>query len=223
MYFREILKNNIYGVDLNEESVEITKLSLWLKSAVRGKKLETLDNNIKCGNSLIDDPAVAGDKAFNWNTEFADIMASGGFDVIVGNPPYTYRNSISEKERKYFKDRFLSNEGNFDLYKFFIEKLAHVCKRNGYSSFIVPNTFLSALTYKKLRDVIINEFEVIEFFDLGLGIFENVIVESVIFTFKKNNSSIQNSIIKINRNRKQDFLNIEKIFTLDLLKYYKKD
>lgn len=88
MYFRGILKNNIYGVDLNEESVEITKLSLWLKSAVRGKKLETLDDNIKCGNSLIDDPAVAGDKAFNWKTEFVDIMASGGFDVIVGNPPY---------------------------------------------------------------------------------------------------------------------------------------
>lgn len=223
MYFREILKNNIYGVDLNEESVEITKLSLWLKSAVRGKKLETLDNNIKCGNSLIDDPAVAGDKAFNWNTEFADIMESGGFDVIVGNPPYTYRNSISDIEKTYFKDKFLSNEWNFDLYKFFIEELVHVCKKNGYSSFIVPNTFLSALTYKKLREVIINEFEIIEFFDLGLGIFENVVVESVIFTFKKNQSSQQNSIIKINRDRKQDFFYVEKIFTLDLLKYYKKD
>lgn len=150
-------------------------------------------------------------------------MASGGFDVVVGNPPYTYRNSISEIEKIYFKDKFLSNEGNFDLYKFFIEKLVHVCKKNGYSSFIVPNTFLSALTYKKLREVIINEFQIIEFFDLGLGIFENVVVESVIFTFKKNQSFKQDSIIKINRDRKQDFFNIGKIFTLDLLKYYKKD
>jgi type I restriction-modification system DNA methylase subunit len=87
-YVRQILQNNIYGVDLNQESVEITKLSLWLKSATRGEKLTSLDCNIKCGNSLIDDPSIAGDKAFDWNTEFSNIMASGGFDVIVGNPPY---------------------------------------------------------------------------------------------------------------------------------------
>jgi len=87
-YVRSILKNNIYGVDLNAESVEITKLSLWLKSAERGKKLTTLDNNIKCGNSLIDDPEVAESKAFDWNKEFADIFENGGFDVVVGNPPY---------------------------------------------------------------------------------------------------------------------------------------
>ncbi len=59
---------------MNAESVEITKLSLWLKTAEKGKKLADFDNNIKCGNSLIDDPAVAGDKAFDWKTEFADIM-----------------------------------------------------------------------------------------------------------------------------------------------------
>jgi type II restriction/modification system DNA methylase subunit YeeA len=81
--YKSILQNNIYGVDLNPESVEITKLSLWLKSAQKDKKLNNLDANIKCGNSLIDDPAVAGYRAFNWNKEFADIMHSGGFDVIV--------------------------------------------------------------------------------------------------------------------------------------------
>ncbi|MEI6711953.1 MAG: DNA methyltransferase [bacterium] len=107
-YFREILKNNIYGVDLNEESVEITKLSLWLKSAQKGKKLLTLDNNIKCGNSLIDDPTVAGDKAFNWNTEFADIMGSGGFDVIVGNPPYVRNTALQNKEKDYLSQSYFS-------------------------------------------------------------------------------------------------------------------
>ena len=86
--YKSILQNNIYGVDLNPESVEITKLSLWLKSAIKNKKLNNLDNNIKKGNSLISDPAVAGDDAFDRNVEFADIMKSGGFDVIVGNPPY---------------------------------------------------------------------------------------------------------------------------------------
>jgi predicted RNA methylase len=68
--------------------VEITKLSLWLKTAQKGKKLANLDGNIKCGNSLIDDPEVAGDKAFVWETQFKEIFADGGFDVIVGNPPY---------------------------------------------------------------------------------------------------------------------------------------
>lgn len=72
--YKSILRNNIYGVDLNPESVEITKLSLWLKSAQKGKKLNNLDDNIKCGNSLIDDPAVAGERAFDWQKEFSDIL-----------------------------------------------------------------------------------------------------------------------------------------------------
>jgi len=70
----DILEKNIYGVDLNEESVEIAKLSLWLRTAQKGRKLNTLSNNIKCGNSLIDDPEVAGEKAFNWQNEFPNIF-----------------------------------------------------------------------------------------------------------------------------------------------------
>lgn len=70
----DILEKNIYGVDLNEESVEIAKLSLWLRTAQKGRKLNTLSNNIKCGNSLIDDPEVAGEKAFNWQNEFPHVF-----------------------------------------------------------------------------------------------------------------------------------------------------
>ncbi len=69
-----ILENNLYGVDINEESVEIAKLSLWLRTAQKGRKLTSLNNNIKCGNSLIDDPTVAGDKAFHWQTEFPEVF-----------------------------------------------------------------------------------------------------------------------------------------------------
>ena len=83
-----ILENNLFGVDLNEESVEIAKLSLWLRTAEPNRKLNDLSNNIKCGNSLIDDPEIAGDKAFNWEKEFPQIFAKGGFDVVIGNPPY---------------------------------------------------------------------------------------------------------------------------------------
>ncbi|MCK5857115.1 MAG: Eco57I restriction-modification methylase domain-containing protein [Bacteroidales bacterium] len=70
-----ILEHNIYGVDINEESVDIAKLSLWLRTAQKGRKLTSLNTNIKCGNSLIDDPSVAGDKAFNWQKEFPEIFA----------------------------------------------------------------------------------------------------------------------------------------------------
>ena len=69
-----ILENNIFGVDINEESVEIAKLSLWLRTAQKGRKLTTLSNNVKCGNSLIDDPEVAGEKAFNWQNEFPGVF-----------------------------------------------------------------------------------------------------------------------------------------------------
>ncbi|PQV49541.1 transposase IS200 family protein [Jejuia pallidilutea] len=69
-----ILENNLFGVDINEESVEIAKLSLWLRTAQKGRKLTSLNNNIKCGNSLIDDPTVAGDKAFNWQNEFPEVF-----------------------------------------------------------------------------------------------------------------------------------------------------
>lgn len=157
--FREILKNNIYGVDLNEESVEITKLSLWLKSAVRGKKLQTLDNNIKCGNSLIDDPAVAGDKAFNWNTEFADIIASGGFDVIVGNPPYVQLSKVTsttKDEKAYLLNKYRTSGWRLNTYIFFIH-LAKMLLGNEWKMwFIIPNTLLTQDYYKDTRKLLVN-------------------------------------------------------------------
>lgn len=85
---KSILENNLYGVDLNEESVEIAKLSLWLRTAQPNRKLNDLNNNIKCGNSLIDDVAIDRENAFNWQTAFPKVFENGGFDVIIGNPPY---------------------------------------------------------------------------------------------------------------------------------------
>ena len=69
-----ILENNLYGVDINEESVEIAKLALWLRTAKPHRKLSSLNNNIKCGNSLISDPAIAGEKAFDWQKEFPQVF-----------------------------------------------------------------------------------------------------------------------------------------------------
>jgi type II restriction/modification system DNA methylase subunit YeeA len=96
---KDILQNNIYGVDLNEESVEITKLSLWLKTAEKGKQLADLDKNIKCGNSLIDDESVAGKKTFKREIQFNEIMKNGGFHIVAGNPPYVRVQNLDEKSR----------------------------------------------------------------------------------------------------------------------------
>ena len=98
---RQIIINNIYGVDVNEESVEITKLSLFLKLAttagvIRGFQLPNLDKNIKCGNSIINSEEYVGDKSFDWELEFKDIMDNDGFDVIIGNPPYVRQELISK-------------------------------------------------------------------------------------------------------------------------------
>ncbi|WP_195340563.1 DNA methyltransferase [Fusobacterium sp. 1001295B_180824_G3] len=96
---KEILQKNIFGVDLNKESVEITKLSLWLKTANKNKTLASLENNIKCGNSLIDDNEIAGELAFDWKKEFPEVFENGGFDIVIGNPPYGV--NFDEKTKKY--------------------------------------------------------------------------------------------------------------------------
>ena len=101
----QILENNIFGVDINDESVEIAKLSLWLRTAQPGRKLSDLSNNIKCGNSLIDDPSVAGDRSFNWEKEFPTVFEKGGFDVVIGNPPYgaTLENNVIQFIESHYK------------------------------------------------------------------------------------------------------------------------
>jgi type I restriction-modification system DNA methylase subunit len=139
----EILENNIYGVDINEESIEIAKLSLWLRTAQSGRKLSSLNNNIKCGNSLIDDPAVAGEKAFSWEKEFPEVFEKGGFDVVIGNPPYGAK--VSKEDLNYFVEKY--NYGGLnkvfsDTYvSFYILGLSNLLKQKGLLGYIAPNTW----------------------------------------------------------------------------------
>jgi type I restriction-modification system DNA methylase subunit len=151
-----ILENNIYGVDINEESVEIAKLSLWLRTAKQGRKLSNLNNNIKCGNSLIDDPAVAGDKAFNWHNEFPEVFAKGGFDVVIGNPPYLLcqPSNTDEKKLNYFQ-KYLVASYKIDLFHLFFEKSITLLKEKGKLGFITPNTYLTNKYIQKLRNFIL--------------------------------------------------------------------
>jgi len=85
--FDEILSRNLYGVDLNVESAEIARLALWLKSARRQHRLAKLDHAIQAGNSLIDDPK-ATERPFDWRAVFPEVFDNGGFDIVIGNPPY---------------------------------------------------------------------------------------------------------------------------------------
>jgi hypothetical protein len=181
----QILENNIYGVDINEESIEIAKLSLWLRTAQSGRKLSDLSNNIKCGNSLIDDPAVAGDKAFCWEKEFPEVFEKGGFDVVIGNPPY---GETIKEGKDYFVKNFKSSEGKHEIYKYFIEKTISIIKADGYISFIVPDTWLTLGYFNNLRKIILNNFEIIELTETLYNVFEDAIVDTSIFTFKNRKS-----------------------------------
>lgn len=164
-----ILENNIYGVDLNEESVEIAKLSLWLRTAQPRRKLNDLSSNIKCGNSLIDSKAVAGNKAFKWENEFAEIFANGGFDVVIGNPPYVSANELKKSSSKleyaFLKKNFEIAKGTVDLYIYFFEKGLDILGKNGILSFITPNRYLSASYGKALREILVKNFEISSLID----------------------------------------------------------
>jgi type I restriction-modification system DNA methylase subunit len=181
-----ILENNLFGVDLNEESVEIAKLSLWLRTAQPNRKLNDLSSNIQCGNSLIDDIAVAGDKAFNWQQSFEKVFAKGGFDVIIGNPPYAYRNSNTEEIKTYFNNNYESVEGNFELYKFFIEKGLKIINSNGVFSFITSSSFLIQSSFQKLRKLILDNSHINELIPLGPGVFDDATVDTAILILSKN-------------------------------------
>lgn len=183
--YKSILQRNIYGVDLNAESVEITKLSLWLKTAEKGKKLADLDGNIKCGNSLIDDPAVAGDKAFDWKTEFADIMNAWGFDVIVGNPPYVRNELMSEIEKKYYDNKYSVFTWKTDLYVLFVEQGRNLLVKNWYQWFIIPNKFTKTKYWINLIDYITKNVSIKQYIDFNdANIFEGIIAYPSIIIFQ---------------------------------------
>ena len=178
-----ILQSNLYGVDLNGESVEITKLSLWLKTADSRKPLAHLDDSIKVGNSIISDTAIAGDRAFDWDAEFSDIMARGGFDVVTGNPPYGA--SLSQEEKNYLTANYETTEYNFDTYKTFIELGLKLTKNGGYMGYITPNTFfVLEKGANKLRKFLFEQHTLLDIVEL-FNVFPTAVVEPAITVFQK--------------------------------------
>ncbi len=180
---REILLNNIYGVDLNEESVDITKLSLFLKVCRKGLILPNLDNNIKCGNSIIDDPNYT-DKPFNWGKEFPEIFQTGGFDVVIGNPPYVKQGNLKQI-KPYLKENYEVYTGMSDLFNYFFERGLNLLKDKGMFSFICSNKFTQTKNDQPLRNLILN-YKFLKYIDYtGKNVFEDVTTNPSVFIIKK--------------------------------------
>ncbi len=187
---KEIVNNNLFGVDLNHESVEITKLGLWLKSASKNDALALLDTNIKCGNSLISDKEVS-EKAFDWNIEFSEIIEKNGFDIVIGNPPYIRPHNIADNEKVYLWNKYEVAQQKTDIYSFFIEKGLELIKENGILSFIVPKTWFSIFSFEKLRKYVLENTHLQLIGILPTKVFDDAVVETTIIKLQKNNQNNQ--------------------------------
>lgn len=174
---KRILLNNIYGVDIDPQAVEVTKLSLLLKvlegeskdvferqqKLFRERALPDLDNNIKCGNSLIgpdfyqggvqttlDIEAAYRVNAFDWDKEFLAVKATGGFDAVIGNPPWVRQEMLGEY-KSYFEQHYQVYHGVADLYSYFIERGISLLKAGGVFSYIVGNKWMRTSYGEPLR------------------------------------------------------------------------
>lgn len=204
---KPILTNNIYGVDINHEAVEITKLALWLKTANKHEKLACLDNNIKCGDSLIDDSNISNILAFDWRNEFPEIIGKGGFDVVIGNPPYVFsREKIELKEKEYFSQKYKSAKGQINTYLLFIERSLQLIKnKTGHLNFIIPNTWLMISSAVELRRILLAEATINRVTNLTGRTFENINVETTILDLTKQKAHEKHTIGIFQNNKDNEF------------------
>jgi type I restriction-modification system DNA methylase subunit len=213
-----ILDHNLFGVDINEESVEIAKLSLWLRTAKIGRKLNDLSANIQVGNSLISDPEVAGALAFDWQKGFPQVFEKGGFDVVIGNPPYGA--ALTQTHKDYLKKKYAQTSfGQIDTYKYFIECGTFLLKSDGCLSFIMPDSYLEKEYFKDLRMFITSSYESVSNIKLGDNVFSEVNLPTAILIVKKwgnhyqfkDLSSIKDTTQKIDALNETNNFNLENL------------
>jgi len=226
----QILTKCIFGVDLDEKAVELAQLNLLLKlledeeALAKKHLLPSMKDNIKCGNSLIDDPEIAGDKAFNWHAQFSEINRNGGFNVIIGNPPYVRNDTLPKEEKQYYMTSYKSASGKFDLYLVFIEKAISLLNDDGIKGFIIPSKFMAADYGFKLRRLILEKCSIKQIIDVSqLPVFKNVATYPCIIILQKNSKEDTNNKIKIVKGitSKEDFEQLHYKSVLVLQKDFK--
>ncbi|MDO8613452.1 MAG: N-6 DNA methylase [Dehalococcoidia bacterium] len=172
-----ILRRNIYGVDLDPQAVEIARLNLLIRMVRHQERLPELKDNIQHGNSLIEgDQAVLrpffGDgweekHPFNWAQRFPKVMERGGFDIIIGNPPYVRIQTLPRDEVGYYNEKYEAATGSYDIYALFVERGLHLLRPGGLLGFIIPNKFMQAAYGKGLRSVLSDGNAVSKIVDFG--------------------------------------------------------
>ncbi|MEW6601177.1 MAG: N-6 DNA methylase [Nitrospirota bacterium] len=230
---KRILLNNIYGVDIDSQAVEVTKLSLLLK-VLEGENNQTLErqlkffheralpdlgDNIKCGNSLIgpdfyqqqtmlDDEERYRINVFDWKAEFPEIMRRGGFDAVIGNPPYGA--SFGEKDAEYFKNKFKVFSGAKDIYTYFIERGISILSETGRHSFIVPSAWLGGPEYKQLRELIL-QHRIESVILLPYDVFKDAYVDTAVFVLSKQSAGSAHKV------QTHIYAKREKLITIDIM------
>ncbi len=242
---KQILLNNIYGVDIDTQAVEVTKLSLLLKcmegetgSSINAvmhfgeRVLPTLDNNIKSGNSLIDvdfydtefdfgeENLPAGKagkiKPFNWEQAFPNVFKQGGFDAVIGNPPYVQLSAdlnLADGIKKYLISKYKSSMGRLNTFGFFTKKAIDLIKVKSLIGFILPNTITTQDYYEELRKMILDDCAIDKIVNFDKLPFKDAIVENIVLVLRKKYDDLERknnnvSIISVDENEK---FNLDKI------------
>ena len=212
---KRILLANIYGVDIDRQAVEVTKLSLLLKvlegendesiskqlTLFQERALPDLGENIKCGNSLIgwdileDNPGLGQEEIerinpFDWDIEFPEIVRAGGFHVVIGNPPYVFGRDwkalkISNEVKTYLGKNFMSSPYQLDMFSIFIEKASQLCRLSGRIGQIVPNVWLNNTYSSSTRNFILHQANDLCITIPPKDVFSGLTVDAIVYTYQK--------------------------------------
>lgn len=219
---QKILTNNIYGVDLDSQAVEVTQLSLYLKLLedettatandtwvmFKEQLLPDLNKNIVCGNSLIGTDILEGNlfdydeekklKPMDFETVFPEIIKAGGFDAIVGNPPWIDIKGMNPIEVQYYFKKYKSTVNRMNVYATFFEKALLSISKNGLLGYIIPNSILFQSSYKELRHIILSKYRINKIVRLPDNVFKNVKAESVVLIISRD-SKVEIECLIFNR------------------------
>jgi adenine-specific DNA-methyltransferase len=209
---REILLNNIYGVDIDAQAVEVAQLSLYLKllqeettASTHEHQLEfhetllpSLTKNIVCGNSLVGTDILDGQlfttdeerklNPMNFEDAFPQVMKAGGFDAIVGNPPYVRPHNLTDTYKQYFWEHYKTFTHKSDLYCCFIEKATRLLRQDGFFSYIVSHGWLRLNSFQELRKMFLRDYRILQIIELPENVFPEAQVTTCVFVAQRDAS-----------------------------------